>query len=328
MAHSAGVTRIGIIGTGGISSLHVRAYAEDERVRLVGTADVDRGKAEAAGCEFGAAAYSDYAEMLQAQQPDAVSICTPPVAHRAPALECMRRGVHVCCEKPLAFNSAEAREMVAAARERGVLLMTAFCHRFHEPVARAKALLDKGRLGRILMYRNRFGGRISMEGRWFGHKAVAGGGALLDTSIHSVDLFRFLVGDVVEVNASADTLVQEIEVEDSAAMILRSATGAIGVIDASWSTPYGLNVIEIYGEKGAAIVDYDRNVLRYRVDGMKGWRTVRPKGMDRFTLEIRHFVDCVRGEGHLQVTGEDGLKAQSIIEAAYRSAAEGVRVSL
>lgn len=328
MATSENKTRIGIIGTGGISYSHMRPYAADERVQLVGMADVDLEKAQAAACEFVAHAYADYRAMLDRERPDAVSVCTPPVAHREPAVACLERGVHVFCEKPLALNVAEASEMVAATKQRGALLMTAFCHRFHEPVAQAKRLVEKGRLGRILMYRNRFGGRISMEGRWFGQKAVAGGGALLDTSIHSADLFRFLVGDVVEVGAMADTLVQKIDVEDSAAMVLRSVDGAIGVIDAGWSTPYGVNVIEIYGEKGAAIVDYDHNVLRYRVDGMKGWRTVKPKGPDRFTLEIRHFVDCVRGEAQPLVTGEDGLKAESIIEAAYRSAAEGIRVRL
>jgi len=321
-------TRIGIIGTGGISYSHMRPYAADERVELVGMVDVDQARAQRAADEFGARAYGDAAAMLEAERPDAVSVCTPPVAHKAAAIECLKRGVHVFCEKPLAYNAREAREMVEAATDRGVLLMTAFCHRFHEPVVKAKELIARGRLGRILMYRNRFGGRINMEGRWFGEKAIAGGGALLDTSIHSVDLFRFLVGEVAEVSAIADTLVQRIDVEDSAAMVLRSADGAIGAIDAGWSTPYGVNVIEIYGEKGAAIVDYDRNQLRYRTDNMKGWRTVKPKGPDRFTLEIRHFVDCVRGASQPQVTGEDGLKAQRIIEAAYRSAAEGTRVSL
>jgi predicted dehydrogenase len=321
-------TTIGIIGAGGISRLHLHAYAADERARLVGIADVDFERARRAAAEFGGHAYSDYETMLHSERPDAVSICTPPVAHKPPVLGCISRGVHVLCEKPLAYSAAEAREMVKAAQERGVLLMTAFCHRFHEPVMKAKALLARGRLGRVLMYRNRFGGRIPMEGRWFGEKAVAGGGALLDTAIHSADLFRFLVGEVVEVSAIADTLAQPVEVEDAGAMLLRSASGAIGVIEASWVTAYGVNAIEIYGEKGAALVDYDRNALRYRLDGMKRWRTVKPKGPDRFTLEIRHFLDCVRGQSRLEMTGEDGLKAQLVIEAAYRSAAEGVRVSL
>jgi predicted dehydrogenase len=321
-------TRIGVIGTGGISYSHMRPYATDECVELVGMVDVDQTRAQRAADEFGARAYGDPDAMIEAERPDAVSVCTPPVAHRAAAIACLTRGVHVLCEKPLAYNVQEARDMVDAAAQHRVLLMTAFCHRFHEPVMKAKELIARGRLGRILMYRNRFGGRISMEGRWFGEKATAGGGALLDTSIHSADLFRFLVGEVAAVSAIADTLVQRIDVEDSAAMVLRSADGAIGVIDAGWSTPYGVNVIEIYGETGAAIVDYDRNQLRYRTDGMKGWRTVKPKGPDRFTLEIRHFVDCVRGIARLLVTGEDGLQAQRIIEAAYRSAAEGIRVSL
>ena len=321
-------TRIGVIGTGGISYCHLGAYAADERVRLVGMADVDLDRAHRAASEFAARAYGDYVEMLDAERPDAVSICTPPLAHKAPALEAIKRRINVFCEKPLAYSAADAREMVEAARERGALLMTAFCHRFHEPVVKAKALLARGRLGRVLMYRNRFGGRIPMEGRWFGEKAVAGGGALLDTSIHSVDLFRFLVGEVAEVSALTDTLAQRVDVEDSAAVLLRSRDGAIGVIEASWSTPFGVNSIEIYGERGAAIVDYDQNRLRYRAEGMKRWRAVKPKGPDRFTLEVRHLVDCVRGESQPQITGEDGLKAQLIIEAAYRSATDGARITL
>lgn len=320
--------RVGIIGAGGISYCHMRSYAADGRAVLVGMADREMGRAERAAQEFGGRAYADAVQLLEAERPDAVSICTPPVAHREGALECIKRGVHVMCEKPLAYNTAEAREMVAAAKERGVLLLTAFCHRFHEPVMRAKALIAGGRLGRILMYRNRFGGRIPMEGRWFGQQAAAGGGALLDTAIHSADLFRFLVGEVVQVSAAADRLAQAVEVEDSGALLLRSAQGAIGVIEASWATPYGVNCIEVYGEQGAAIVDYDHDCLRYRTDGMQKWRTVRPKGPDRFALEIRHFLDCVTGAAEPQVSGEDGLRAQAIVEAAYRSAAQGIWVSL
>jgi len=321
-------TRIGIIGTGGISHAHMGAYAADERAQFVGMADLDLERARRAAAEFGARAYDDYAAMLDAERPDAVSICTPPLAHKPAALACIERGIAVFCEKPLAYTAGAAREMVEAARRRSVLLMTAFCHRFHEPVMKAKALIARGRAGRILMYRNRFGGRILMEGTWFGQRAIAGGGTLLDTAVHSADLFRFLVGEVTEVSATVATLAQGVDVEDSGAMLLRSADGAMGVIEASWVTAYATNDIEIYGEKGAAIVDYDRNLLRYRLNGMKTWRTVRPKGPDRFTLEIRHFVDCVRGASEPQMTGEDGLKAQLIIEAAYRSASEGVRVRL
>jgi predicted dehydrogenase len=321
-------TRIGIIGVGGIAYCHMNGYAADRRVEIVGLADVDADRARRAASQFGGRAYNDAAAMLDAERPDAVSICTPPVAHRPAALQCIARGVRVFCEKPLAYSAADAREMVEAAARQGVLLMTAFCHRFHEPVVQAKALIAKGCLGRVFMYRNRFGGMISMEDKWFGRRAIAGGGALLDTSIHSADLFRFLVGEVVNISAAVDTFVQKVDVEDSAALLLRAAGGAIGVIEASWSTPYGDNLIEVYGEKGAAIVDYDNNLLRYRVGDMKRWRKVRPAGPDRFTLETRHFVDCVRGEAQPQVTGADGLKAQLIIEAGYQAAAQGTHVAL
>jgi predicted dehydrogenase len=257
--------------------------------------------------------------MMEEVRPDAVDICTPPGLHAPVALAAIDRGLPVVCEKPLARNPIEARSMVDAAHRRSVPLMTAFCHRFHEPIMRARELARDGRLGRVVMFRNRFAGRFAgIEERWFSKAEVSGGGVLMDTSIHSIDLFRYLVGEVQQIRSLRKTFVPGVEgVEDTAALLLEADSGAVGVIEASWDTPFSANIVELYGEKGAAFVDYDTGSFRYRLEGDPGWQSPETGSMDRFERELRHFARAARGQESLQVTGEDGLRAIEIVYQAY-----------
>jgi predicted dehydrogenase len=205
---------------------------------------------------------------------------------------------------------------VEAAEGSGTLLMTAFCHRFHPPVVAVRALIDNGTLGRILMFRNRFGTRFAgVEDRWFSDRETAGGGTLMDTAIHSVDLFRHLVGEVKSATGAVHSFNPAIrQVEDSGAMLLTAEDGAIGVIEASWMTPWSANVVELYGERGAAVIDYNTGETRFSGPAEIDFTDIDG---DRFVEELRHFAAAVRGETPLRVTGHDGLRAVEIIHEAY-----------
>jgi predicted dehydrogenase len=307
--------KVGIVGCGGIGAVHVKSWAKVEGARFVAACDADGARAEATGAN----AYTDWATMLENEQLDALDICTPPNLHPAIALESLRRGIPTICEKPLARTPDEAREITEAATASGTLLMTAFCHRFHPPVELVRGLIQDGTLGPVVMFRNRFGTRFKgVEDRWFSNPEVAGGGTLMDTSIHSVDLFRYLVGEVSAASAAVGTFNPAIQgLEDSGAMILKAESGAIGVIEASWMTPWSANVVEIYGENGAAVIDYDNGVTRYRLQGDADWTTPDTGDGDRFVKELQHFAAVLRGEGELRVTGQDGLRAVEIIHQAY-----------
>jgi UDP-N-acetylglucosamine 3-dehydrogenase len=311
-----GELRIGLVGCGGIGAVHARSWQQVEGARVVAACDADPARAEAVS---GAAAYADFASMLESEALDAVDICTPPHLHAPVASEVLRRKIPTLCEKPLARTPGEARQIVEAAEASGTLLMTAFCHRFHPPIEFVRELIDSGKLGRVLMFRNRFGTRFAgVEKRWFSDAQVAGGGALMDTSIHSVDLFRHLVGEVASVGAAVKTFHPEIHgVEDSAAMVLQTEAGAIGTIEASWMTPWSANVVEVYGENGAAVVDYDTGQTRYRLAGDGDWTRADTGSEDRFVRELQHFAAVLRGEEKLRVTGRDGLRAVEIIHEAY-----------
>jgi len=307
--------RIGLVGCGGIGAVHLRSWAQVEGARVAAACDADPARAEASG----AAAYSEFAAMLAGEELDAVDLCTPPHLHAPVALAALERGIPVLCEKPLARTPEEAAEMVRAAEASGVLLMTAFCHRFHPPVEFVRDLIQRGVLGRVVMFRNRFGARFTgVEERWFSKSEIAGGGTLMDTSVHSVDLFRYLVGEVASAAAAVRTFNPKIQdVEDSAAMLLNSENDAIGVIEASWMTPWSANIVEVYGEAGAAVVDYDRGETRYRVEGDADWTLAEPGSESRFVRELRHFAGVLRGEETPRVTGQDGLRAVEVIHQAY-----------
>ena len=314
--------RLALVGAGGIGRAHRNAWSKVPNVQIVAVVDTDLARAEAMAAEVGAKAFADHAAMLCAVKPEAVDVCTPPAMHRPVVVDCLGAGTHVICEKPLADTPPDAFAITEAAEASGKLLMTAFCHRFHPPVARLKQLIDAGALGKIGMFRNRFAGPFKgIEDVWFSKLEIAGGGCLMDTSAHSVDLFRFLVGEVKRAQGAGTLINQKLQpgIEDTAAMLLQSKSGAIGVIEASWTLQGGVNVIEVYGTEGVAEVHYwDGFPSRYKTVGMDAWEALPEEG-DRFVGELTHFAHAVRGECELSVTGHDGLRAVEVIYEAYAS---------
>ena len=272
--------------------------------------------------------YSDCRSMLEKEKLDGVSICTPPSSHQQIAIEAVKRGVNVLCEKPLAPTVNGAVSMVEAAKNNKVLLMTAFKFRFFKQVQEAKRLIEEGKIGKILMFRNMFGGFVDMEERWFSKKSVAGGGVLLDNGVHAVDLCRFLLGEVKNVSARINTFVQRIEVEDSARILMEMEDGAMASVDLSWSIPVPSEFCaEVYGTEGSIMLGGESG---YHLRNGEGWIEIETDKtqLPAFSREVNHFVKCIRREEKPIVSGLDGLKAMEVIEAAYKSVEEKVWVDL
>jgi len=214
---------------------------------------------------------------------------------------------------------------VSMAQRRDVLLMTALCHRFHGPMVQLKEVIDSGKLGQLIYFQNRFAFRFAgVQDTWFVIPEVAGGGVLIDTEAHAIDLFRYLVGEVASVSAQISTALP-IAVEDSAVVMMRSTTGVPGVVSCSWVSPPGEAIVQVYGGKGTAALDFnaDNAQLRYRLNGEATWPLVPYDGPDRFVNETAHFLECV-SEGKIpRVDGNEGAQVMAIIEAAYRAARNG-----
>lgn len=315
--------KIAVIGAGGIGGTHLRAYSDWPAIcEIVGIADVNRAAAEEKATKFGGQAFDNYEEMLDTVKPDAVSICTPPNAHLPIVQAAAQRNLSVLCEKPPARTVEETRAIVEAMAGSQGVLQFAFCHRFHQPVMEARKLIESGTLGQIVQIYNRFGFRFDRAGQsWFTEREIAGGGILIDTLVHSIDIFRALVGEEIR-HVSASILNRlPIEVEDTASILVTSASGIVGSLNCSWITPVSEAEVRIYGTLGEAVIDYARpGGLLYKLDHHTDWVQLPFDQPDRFTLQAEHFLQCVATGTQPKVSGSDAIAVMTVIDAAYRSA--------
>ncbi len=227
--------RVAVIGAGGIGGTHLTAYAAwPDLCAIVAVADIHLPAAQERVAQFGGQAYQDYVQMLDEVQPDTISVCTPPNLHLPIVQAAAERNISVLCEKPPARTAAETAALVAAMAKSKGFLQFAFCHRFHRSVVQAQELIASDKLRRVVQIYNRFGFRFARAGQsWFTDGEIAGGGILIDTLVHSVDIFRALAGEIASVSASVSTFLPNISVEDSASMLVASESGVIGVLTCS-----------------------------------------------------------------------------------------------
>jgi predicted dehydrogenase len=318
--------RVGLIGCGGIAPVHLSSYRQDGRVSVVAVADVDEQRAAALAAQSSAAPYTDYQQMLAEQRLDAVSVLTPPAFHREIAETALAAGVHVLAEKPLATTAADAQAMAEAAQRAGRLLLVAQCHRFHEPVRRARALIDGGDLGAIATYRNRFSySRGTPDERSRGR-----GGILLDNGAHSSYLFRYLVGRVQAVFGWAPE-AQRGQINDVCVctLLLEATRGPAGVVELDGAARPGENMVAVFGDKGCVFIDYSGPSRFVPAAGAAvGLDDPGLPGNHRFDREIAHFVNCILGETTPEIPAEEGVADLRVLEAAFRSIRSGQAVTV
>ncbi|MEK5037366.1 Gfo/Idh/MocA family protein [Sporosarcina sp. FSL K6-3457] len=290
-------------------------------VEVIGIADENQDRVQKYIELYDIPYYVDYKELLKTDC-DAVFICSKYVNHAKLTLEAARAGKHIMCEKPLGLSIEEMQNMIAVCKEQGVQLMTAFPCRFSSPVIQAKAFIDRGDLGEILAIKGT--NRGIMPGDWFVDRAVSGGGAIMDHTVHVMDLMNwFLSVPVQEVYAEAGTNFYELDVEDSGMVHVKFKNGVIGVVDTSWSFcksfPRSFDVtLNIIGTKGVLSVDaLAQSNEVYRDDVMKAEWSFWGDEMDKAL--VHSFVDALRRGSNVPITGEDGLNSTAVALAAYES---------
>lgn len=337
---SAATVRVGIIGAGNIARNHVEGY-RTAGAAVVGIADTSPDVLARRAREWGVEhAFSDIGELLSLPGLDAVSVCTPNAAHHAATLAAAAAGVHVLCEKPVSLSLTEADEMIDACERAGVLLAIDHHLRANPAVERARAMIEDGAIGRVTFVRLRqahdWGGATEVP-LGFRTPAMAGGGTLLDNGCHLFDLARHLAGPVSEVFARTATLGFDIEVEDTAVVSLRFASGALGEVETSWTSTGWDQGFVINGTRGS--LEYTerqvRPVLRYihrapgdRDFGAASVTSWEHAGAGDHTRAVAAFVAAVRGERPVACTGEDGREAVRLALASYQSAAAGLPVAI
>jgi predicted dehydrogenase len=312
--------RCALVGLGQIGATHLEAMRGVEGAELVAVAE-PREAAWAAAKDRGLRCYTDAREPALAESVDAVVIATPPSTHHELVCHFLERGVHVLCEKPLAPSSREARAMLELAHSRGLELMMASKFRYVGDVVEARALLESGLIGAPVLLENTFTGKVSMKDRWNAQRAIAGGGVLIDNGTHSVDIARFLLGPLTEVQALLGPSLQGLEVEDSARLFFRTGGGAHGSADLTWSLQKEAEgYVTVYGAKGALQLGWKGS--RYRTDGQPGW-VAFGEGYDKLRClraQFANFVGVIRGSDRPRITSADALASVEVIETAYASA--------
>lgn len=276
--------------------------------------------------------YSDYKQMLDTDQVDGVIICSSNRDHLPIALECASRKKHILCEKPLGPTVEDSQKIIDAAKNAGVTLMTAFPVRFSPSISETRRLIHEGQLGKI------FGGNTSnhgsMPGGWFVEKEKSGGGAVIDHTVHVVDVLRWMLDDEVEsVYAEHGTRLHDhLAVEDVGELILKFRKGAVISLDTSWSRPKSYSIwgdvkIALKGDKANATLNcFPQQIHHFDDRNMK--HSGFNMGEDLDLLMVQEFVDCVHEGRTPLVTGEDGLKAVEVAMAAYKAAETGQPVTL
>ncbi len=343
--------RFGIVGCGLIGRFHAQAIEAIPAAELVAVCDVIEASAKRLAGEFDVDWYTNYNEFLARDDIDIVNVCTPSGAHLPPASAAARKGKHVVVEKPLEITLDRCDRIIEAADKADVKLVTIFPSRFGKAMQAVKKAAGEGRFGRMVLgdayvkwWRDQ---AYYGKGRWQGTKRWDGGGALMNQSIHTVDLLQWIMGPVKSVQANKGKLGHEgIEVEDAAVAALEFENGAFGVIEGTTAAYQGYpRRLEICGSKGSVFIQ-GSDILIWNFDKEKPQdKSIRRKFGARgagaggasdpaaisFVGHQRQLEDLLRAlktGGEVLIDGREGRKAVEIILAIYRSAATGRKVRL
>ena len=341
--------RVGIIGLG-IGRSHIEGWRQHPQVDVIAVADQDANRLDQVGEQYGIATrYTSAEQMLAVERFDVISICTPNKFHKDLALMAFEAGAHVLCEKPMAMNAEEGRAMLGAAKRAGRRLMINFSYRFSAQSRALKAQVDSGLFGDFYFGRTVWHRRRGMPGfgGWFGTKALAGGGPLIDLGVHRLDLALWLMGypkptwvlgntyDPIA-RRLADEAGKTFDVEDLAAALIRFDNGATLVVEASWAANIQeaeLMETRLLGTQAGLLhknlnegYQFDAHIFTERNGAQFDMHLLPPttaahSGMHDYAQAI--LTDTPHPAG-----GEQGLVVMELLDAIYESARTGAPVQL
>ena len=339
----------GIVGCGMVADFHAQALSAMKGGHLACVYSRSKANANRVARKHGCAAYTNYEAFLSHPGLDIVSIATPSGTHLEPAVKAAGAGKHVVCEKPLEVTLERIDKMIAACKANKVMLAGIFQRRFNAASQVFKKAVESGRLGRIILadayikwYRTQ---KYYDSGAWRGTWKLDGGGAMMNQSIHTIDLLYYLNGEVTSVCAFADrTIHKRIEVEDNAVAILKFKNGSVGVIEGSTAcySPTGHPAeVHLCGSEGSifmrdnsfAVWDFKKSTPQDKkimgtlgaLAGGKSEGATDPAAMThvQHQMNFEAMVRALKKGTQPLVDGKEGRKSVEIILAIYRSALMG-----
>ena len=300
---------VAVIGTGQWGKNHARVYKELPSTELVAICDINLERAKTIASQYGAKAFSDSTEMLKDKSIEAVNVCTWSTTLAQEAMKALTAGKHVLVEKPMATSPSQADELVKTAQKNGLHLTVGFLMRFIPGLQMIRqSVLDK-KIGELVCVTAK---RVS---QW--PERIGDVGVVKDTAIHDIDVMRYISNaDPTSVYAKMGSK-RITKFEDYAQIMLTYESGESAFIESNWLTPYKTRTLIATGSEAIMRLDYITQDLWIE----QKTETVQPRlpFQEPLKAELQHFVDCITKEEAPIVTGEDGVKALEVAQAAIES---------
>lgn len=330
----------GLLGCGFIGRMHAEIIAAMSNARLVACCDRNILAGQLIADEYSCHHYTDFESLLTDDEVDVITICLPSGLHHDAAIASARAGKHVLCEKPIDIDVARAHAMVDVAQTCGIKFSVIMQHRFDPAMVLLRQALDDGTLGGVLWGASRtiwYRDDQYFQNSWRGTWAMDGGGALINQSVHYIDLLLSVLGDVQSVSAKCRTrLHHKIEVEDVGVANLEFYNGCIGTIEGTTAAyPGHYAELAIFCENGTVVIRNDQ-LLSYQLKSGKDDRFeafLEPEKSnclhesaevpgDSHRRQYEDFVQAIMEDRTPLVTGKDALKSLRVIKAIYRASRE------
>lgn len=348
--------KIGVIGTGSISSMHLSAYRNNPQTIIYAVCDLNEERARAVAAEYNVEnVYTDYRELLANFEIDAVSICTWNNSHAEISIAALEAGKHVLVEKPLCRTVEEALQVQQAVEKSGKILQVGFVRRYDSNAQLLQTLVEQGEFGEIYYAKATTFRRLGNPGGWFSDIERSGGGPLIDIGVHVIDLCWYLMGRPNPVSVSANTYrklgnrsnIKNLSfykaadydaanntVEDLANALIRFENGASLMVDVSFTlhAKEDERSVRLYGDKGGFEIDPEIVLVKEQSDTIVNiYPQTDHKGFEfnsAFQNEINHFANNISNGSTTISPVQDGVTIMKILGAIYESAAKGEEVKL
>jgi len=332
------LVRFGIVGCGNISKIHAESIKHTKNAELIAVMSRTERNAKKLAIEYNCDYYTDLKPLLRRNDVDAIVILTPNALHADIGIEAAKHGKHVVVEKPIDVNLKKADSLINECERNGVKLCVIFQKRFSDAVQKVKKEINNGEFGKINFanalvkwYRTQ---EYYNSGEWRGTWSLEGGGALINQSIHYVDLLQYLAGPIDEVFAYITTRTHNIEVEDILVGTLKFKNGALGLVEANTTVYPGLEArVDICGDNGTAVIvddELDRLIIKDKKEiisaGNKRNFTGASNPKISFEFHRRQYqdiVDSVINNRRPSVDGIEGRNTLAVVLALYESTKTG-----
>jgi UDP-N-acetylglucosamine 3-dehydrogenase len=327
--------RVGVIGAGGFGNIHLAGYNKNINCQIVAVASGTEKSARLASEKYKIPNIywgESWKVMLEKENLDIVSICSPNYLHAEMTLEAIKQNCNILCEKPIAISAQELINIEKALKAKSLIYFTSFQKRYIPFLSDIKTIINNDVIGNVNLIRHTFSHygpytswRPLSKDKWFFSAEKAGGGVLMDLGVHSIDLLRYLIGEYYKVEGySYNTSCKNIINEDNCNVLVRFQNNVLGVITVSWCNE-PVDILEIFGTKGMLRVDlHSPEPLSYKPKILEKNQYIKEFLKQKYShtimgqqLLMDHFVNCVVNKKQENPNFHDGKRAVEFVLEAY-----------